>query len=88
MLKTWIASSTEEKKKYADPFSIFDQLLVPNRQSSLTNCLQYLELQTIIDQNRKFICQMTSEESKNEEAEEILNELYSEEISHSSKQAQ
>ena len=34
VLKTWIASGSDERKKYADPFSIFDQLLVPSRQSN------------------------------------------------------
>ena len=78
VLKTWIKDGKEARKKYPNPFGIFDKILSPNS-------LRYLELQTIILQSRQLIEQLTviedGKEAASDEGEEILSELYSEEIS-------
>ena len=84
MLKTWIKGSAEEREKHEDPFCIFEKILSPSVQSSQ---LRYLELQTIILQSKQFVEQLRSAEEQ-EEATQILGELYSEEISQNAKQAQ
>ena len=85
MLKTWIKSPAEQKTENPDPFAFFSSgILGPEAGDNAKN-LQYLELYTIIGQSRKLVEQLLAQ---GEEGSEILSELYSEEVSQNTKQAQ